>query len=100
MKEIIKNIAIGVGIIVGGGFAIYAFFGFMDFLYSDPFDWVDTPQPYVYSNWDRCVNDAKKVFDQFNDTVGANYALGDQPSIEVQNFMNQCLEERAKTNPL
>ncbi len=44
------------------------------------------------STWDKCVSDANLLYDNFNDTVGASYAHEDQPSKEIQNFIDKCLK--------
>ena len=43
--------------------------------------------------WDKCVRQAEGVFDNFNDTVGGSYGHADNPSKEIQNFIDQCLRE-------
>lgn len=48
------------------------------------------------SAWDICYRQAVILFDEFNDTVGASYAHQDQPSKEVQNFIEKCIENKTQ----
>ena len=52
MKENFKTAGIivvsVVGIIVGIGFALYSFVGFLNWLFSDPFDWIEEQTPNIY----------------------------------------------------
>ena len=52
MKENIKETIVTIGIIIGGvvgtGLAIYVFIGFLNWLFSDPFNWIDTPNSSSY----------------------------------------------------
>ena len=83
--------------------AIYIFAGLVAYLASDPMDlFEDGPiisfDGPIYTDaqrqWDNCVISTSHIFDNFNDTVGASYALGDTPATEAQNFMKLCLERR------
>ena len=107
MQEFGKLLA-GIMAIVAGALvifltamAIYAFFGFLAWMTTDPLDFFeDGPNIWgssdVYTEgerqWDDCVRSTKTIFDDFNDTVGATYALGDTPATESQEFMKLCLE--------
>ena len=81
--------------------ALYVAAGFLAWVAADPLDlFEDGPmislegQTYTEGErkWDDCVESTKVIFDNFNDTVGASYALGDTPSTESQEFMKICLE--------
>jgi len=98
MKKTIIGVGIGVAalaIMVG----IYLFFGFIGWLFSDPFEIIPDREDRVSQStlWDNCIYDSKRLFDDFNDTVGASYALEDLPSQGVREFMEFCLETSPPT---
>jgi hypothetical protein len=49
MKEITITIGIIIGGIIGVGLGVYAFLGFLSWLFSDPFNWIPNEpiKPYV-----------------------------------------------------
>lgn len=85
------------GGVVGMFLCGYAFVGFMGWLGSDPFDWIEDMSISTYSDeqkrWDDCVASSRTIYDDFNDTIGVTYATDDKPSTEVQEFMKLCLEK-------
>lgn len=102
MKEVITGIicfVVGIVGIVVIFFSVYAFVGFLSFLFSDPFNWVNDQNIEVYTKWDRCVDDTNKIWDNINDTVGATYATQDQPSLNAREFMDYCLKNNPEGNP-
>lgn len=72
-------------------FGFYAFVGFLTWLFTDPLNWISEPPAYEERAWDICVSDARGIFAKFND-LGATYALEDEPSKNVREFMKFCLE--------
>ena len=82
---------------------VYLFAGFGAWVLSDPLDLFEDGPMFelepadTYTagerRWDDCVRSTKQIFDDFNDTVAATYALEDKPSTEAQAFMKLCLEE-------
>lgn len=92
--KIIGTILIPI-LIVLIGLGVYAFVAFLGWLFSDPLNIIDdnfapdsrTP---AEIKWDKCVNQATYMFDQFNDTVLTTYGTDDRPATEVQNFMKLC----------
>jgi len=106
MKEVITVIAGVVAIPAIFFLVVMAFYmtaGFMAWVASDPIDLFEDgamlPSNFdKYSEgeqkWDACIRSTKTIFDNFNDTVGSSYALGDTPSTESQEFMKLCLERR------
>lgn len=48
MKETMKIVGIVILLVMAVGFAIYALFGFMTYLLSDPFNWVKEKEKPVY----------------------------------------------------
>lgn len=79
----------------------YAFFGFCAWLSADPFDWFDDGPNWITKpiktegeeKWDDCVYSTRTIIDNINDTVGATYALEDEPSAKMKEFMEFCLEK-------
>ena len=101
MKDIITFVAVVILIpvmIIAVGFGLYFLIGFMDFLFSDPLNLVNSRGSFVEQSklWNECVNDAKRLFDDFTDTIGASYALQDLPSEGVREFMKYCLDSSKK----
>lgn len=73
-------------------FVVYFFVSFILWISNDPMDMINIELP-KSTVWEKCVRDADMIFDNFNDTVGASYALEDLPSQNIKDFMEFCLEQ-------
>lgn len=95
--EIIFWVVSIAGLILGVIFSFYLLIGFLNWISSDPLDLIDIGPENQYTEgerkWDDCAQSARIIYDNFNDTVGATYALEDTPSNDVQEFMKLCLEK-------
>lgn len=94
MFETIVKITISIVAPVVLLFTLYFGWAFFIWVMGDPFDIIDLEPPYTEGEqqWNKCVRSTKTIFDDFNDTVGAHYALEDLPSQGVKEFMQYCLE--------
>ena len=96
MKEITKTILAVVAIVLGFFgviFGFYLFFGFLGWLFSDPWDLIDDYQPPQVTQEEKCRIQVRNMFDDLVDTWGVNTNNQDAISKSMIEIYDRCVKE-------